>query len=94
MIADNSIIKPLTDEELKVILKRVVWDYNISEDDLLFTPSGSVADDPEGGGFTYTLQVGGQPWRVARDKTNGESTSSAFNLSKLEDKISLIRIIN
>jgi hypothetical protein len=35
MLQNNSILKPLTDEELKVILKRVVWDYNISGDDLL-----------------------------------------------------------
>lgn len=42
MLADNSIKKPLTDEELKVILKRVVWDYNISGDDLLEIYKGNM----------------------------------------------------
>jgi hypothetical protein len=42
MLRDNSIKEPLTDEKLKVILKRVVWDYNISEDDLLEIYKGNM----------------------------------------------------
>jgi len=42
MLLDNSINKTLTDEELKVILKRVVWDYNITGDDLLEIYKGNM----------------------------------------------------
>ncbi|MCK9480985.1 MAG: hypothetical protein M0R38_04380 [Bacteroidia bacterium] len=34
--------KPLSDDELKIILKRVVWDYNISPDDLLAIFKGEM----------------------------------------------------
>lgn len=32
----------LSDEELKIVLKRVVWDYNISPDDLLAIFKGEM----------------------------------------------------
>lgn len=42
MLKKNTTQKPLSDEELKVILKQVVWDYNISADDLLAIFKGKM----------------------------------------------------